>query len=130
MQFNYCPLVWMFCWRTSNNMINKLHERLLIIVLNEYSSDYNELLEHNKDITSHHKNIQTLLIEVFKIELAPPIMEPMLNRSVNTYNLRSFQGLVSDRNRINWYGLERLSYLYPQRWWFLPKPLRETNYLS
>ena len=26
-QFSYCPLVWMFCSKTSNNMINKLHER-------------------------------------------------------------------------------------------------------
>ena len=24
-QFSYYPLVWMFCSRTSNNMINKLH---------------------------------------------------------------------------------------------------------
>ena len=26
-QFNYCPLVWMFCSRQSNNLINKVHER-------------------------------------------------------------------------------------------------------
>ena len=25
-QFNYCPLVWMFCSRQSNNLINKIHE--------------------------------------------------------------------------------------------------------
>ena len=29
-QFNYCPLMWMFCSRTSNNMINKIHERLIL----------------------------------------------------------------------------------------------------
>ena len=34
-QFSYCPLVWMFCSRTSNNMINKLHERSLRIILND-----------------------------------------------------------------------------------------------
>ena len=28
-QLNYCPLVWMFCLRTSNNMINRVHERAL-----------------------------------------------------------------------------------------------------
>ena len=32
-QFNYCPLVWMFCSRTLNNKINKLHERALRLVL-------------------------------------------------------------------------------------------------
>ena len=26
-QFSCCPLVWMFCSRTSNNMINKLYKR-------------------------------------------------------------------------------------------------------
>ena len=25
-QFSHCPLVWMFCSRTSSNMISKLHE--------------------------------------------------------------------------------------------------------
>ena len=26
-QFNYCPLVWIFCSRQSNNLVNKVHER-------------------------------------------------------------------------------------------------------
>ena len=67
-QFSYCSLVWMFCSRTSNNMINKLHERSLRSILNDYSSD-------NNDTCNHNRNIQALLIEVFKMknELAPPI---------------------------------------------------------
>ena len=28
--FNYCPLVWMFHCRTTNNKMNKLHQRALI----------------------------------------------------------------------------------------------------
>ena len=47
LQFSYCPLVWMFCSRTSKNRINKLHERSLRIILNDYSSDFNILLENN-----------------------------------------------------------------------------------
>ena len=34
-QFSYCPLVWMFCSRTSNSMINKLHGRALRVILND-----------------------------------------------------------------------------------------------
>ena len=30
-QFNYCPLVWMFCPRRSNNFISKVQERALCI---------------------------------------------------------------------------------------------------
>ena len=48
-QFSYCPLKSMFCSRTSNNMINKLHERSLRILLNDSSSAFNILPENNND---------------------------------------------------------------------------------
>ena len=35
-QFNYCPLVWMFHSRSINNKINRLHERVLRIVHNDF----------------------------------------------------------------------------------------------
>ena len=31
-KFEYCPLVWMFCGRQENNLINHLHEGALKIV--------------------------------------------------------------------------------------------------
>ena len=48
-QFSYCPLVSMFCSRASNNMIKKLHERSLRIILDDSSSDFNILPENNND---------------------------------------------------------------------------------
>ena len=41
----------------------------------------NELIKSNNDVSNHHRNIQTLLIEVLnmKSEFAPPITELMLN---------------------------------------------------
>ena len=122
----------MFCSRTSNNMINKLHERSLRIILNDYSSDFNILLENNNDICNHHRNIQALLIEVFKMKngLVPPIMESILNERFNTYNLRNFKECATERKRTVWYGLETLSYRYPQLWSLLSKNLKEMNSLS
>ena len=73
-------------------------------------------------------DIQALLTEVFKMknELAPPIMESILNKRFNTYNLRNFQEFATERKRTVWYGLETLSYRYPQLWSFLSarKPQR------
>ena len=34
-QFNYCPLVWMFCSRNANNLINKIQERSLRLTAND-----------------------------------------------------------------------------------------------
>ena len=47
-QFSYCPLVWMFCSRQTNNMINKIHERALRIVLNDHISDFETMLRNMK----------------------------------------------------------------------------------
>ena len=106
------------------NMMNKLHEMSLRIILNDYSSDFN--------ICNHHTNIQALLIEVFKMkyERAPPIMESILNKRFNTYNLRNFREFATERKRTVWYGLETLSYRYPQLWSLLLKNLKEMNSLS
>ena len=112
LQFSYCPLVWIFCSRTSNNMINKLHERSLRIILNDNSCDFNILLEKINEICNHHGNIQALLTEVFKMknELTPPIMDSILNKRFNTYNLTNFQEFATERKRTVWYGLETPSY--------------------
>ena len=122
----------MFCSRTSNNMINKLHETSLRIILNDYSSDFNVLLENNNDICKHHRYIQALLIEVFKMknELALLIMELILNKRFNTYNLGNFQEFATERERTVWYGLETLTYRYPQLWSLLPESHEEMNSLS
>ena len=63
------------------------------------------LLNYSKTITACycHINIQTLLIEVFKmkITLTPPIMESVVKRRTNTYNLRNlnFWQFVTERKK-------------------------------
>ena len=65
-QFNYCPLVWMFCSRTSNSMIDRVHKRALRVILGDNLSDFESLLQNNRDIHSHHKNIQSLMDSMFE----------------------------------------------------------------
>ena len=104
----------MFYSRTSNNMINKVYES---IFLGEYYlSDFESLLQSNKGICSHHKNIQGLMIEMFNIknELALPIMDSVFERRNESYNLCNFQEFLSERKRTVHYGLKKLSY----RWSF------------
>ena len=60
-QFNYCFFLLMFCSRTSNNKINKVHARALRVILAEDLNDFESLLQKKKDICSHHKNIQKVM---------------------------------------------------------------------
>ena len=58
----------MFCSRQTNNMINKLHERALRLVLNDHVSDFEALLRKSNDISCHDRNIQMLMIELYRIK--------------------------------------------------------------
>ena len=63
-QFKYCPSTWMFCSGKSNNEINRLHERSLTIVNNDYDSIYEELLSQNNCFSIHDQNIHRLADEI------------------------------------------------------------------
>ena len=56
-EFSYCPSVWMFCSRQTNNIINKILKRALRIVLSDHFSDFETMLLNTNDIAIHHRNI-------------------------------------------------------------------------
>ena len=64
-QFKYYHLTWMFCSRSCNNKINKLHERALRLVYDDFESSFDVLLNKNKSFSVHYQNIQKLMIEVY-----------------------------------------------------------------
>ena len=75
-QFCYCRLVWMCHSRTLNNKINKLHERTLRLVYDDMQTTFEELLNIDKSVTAHHRNLQVLATELYKVHrgLAPELM--------------------------------------------------------
>ena len=66
-QFNYCPYIWMLHSRKNNNKTKHLHERCLRLIYSDKKSSYENLLEKNNSVSIHHKNIQALTIEMFKV---------------------------------------------------------------
>ena len=64
-QFNYCPLIWMFCGKVANSDLNRTHKRALRILLYDYTSTFNELLHRVNECTIHQKNLQKLMLEVY-----------------------------------------------------------------
>ena len=65
-QFNYARLIWMFAGKTSINKICKIHHRTLQVNHNDYQKSYDELLDINKDVNIHQKQLRILALEVFK----------------------------------------------------------------
>ena len=83
-QFNYCPLVWIFCSRQSNNLINRVHERGLGLTnRNETNKEFQQILREKNEPTIHQKNLQVLMTEVYKIVngIAPPIITSIISET-------------------------------------------------
>ena len=66
-QFDYCPLTWMFRNRSLNHKINRLHERCLRVVYNDSHSSYDGLLNLGNSASVHHRNLQILATENFRV---------------------------------------------------------------
>ena len=84
-QFGYCPLIWMFHSRKVNGKINYSQERSLRVVYNDYITSFEDLLKKNNSFKIHHKNIQLLAIELFKVEkgIANPVLCDIFPRDSN-----------------------------------------------
>ena len=131
-QFNYCPLVWMCHSRALNTRINKIHERALRIVYNDDISPFDRLLEKSGSVSIHHRNLQLLAVEVYKIlhDLSPSFMSELFKPSNTKYNLRNGNSLVSNNIKTTNYGLETVSYLAPRIWEQIPEEIKQSKTLN
>ena len=101
--FSYCPLIWMFCDRTLNAKINRLHERALRIAYNDYISSFEDLLVKDGSVTIHEKNLRSLVTEMFKIKnkLSPPFICDLVKESNIKYQTRSHYSITENEGQQN-----------------------------
>ena len=82
----------MFCSRNANKQINRLHERALRIVYQDYILKiFEKLLEKDNYFSTNHQNIQTLAIKMYKVchGLSKNSFYEIFENSRSCYNLRS-----------------------------------------
>ena len=115
-QFAYCPLIWIHHSRTLNNKINRLHERALRIVYRDSNISFSQLLDMDNSASVHHRNLQKLATEMFKIKhnLSPKCMHTIFVLSSNPY-LRYDSSFKTENIRTVAYGSETLSFRGPHK---------------
>ena len=132
-QFNYCLLIWMLHRRWYNNKIKHLHEKCLRLIYCNKNSSYEELLEKDGSVSTHHRNIQNLAIEMYKIknELAPMITANVFTTiPENHYNLCNYNGFRLPFARRVYHGPESISYLGLKIWDIVPTELKNGQSLN
>ena len=111
--FNYCPLIWMFCGKTTNDKVNSVHEGVPRVLLNDYTSSFEELLHRKEEVRIHDKNLQKLMLEVYRCMTSanPSFLWEFFNKKekVFPYSLRinNLLQLPSTRKKVR----ERVTFI-------------------
>ena len=106
--FSYCLIAWMFHSRKLNERINHIHERALRIVYKDFSSSFQELLIEDNSLNIHHRNLQKLVTEIFKVKngLSPELMNDVFEFIEKPYSLQTTSHFRSRKIRTTKYGIK------------------------
>ena len=123
----------MFHSRRLNKKINNVYEKALRIVYSGYKSTFQKLQDKDASFSVHHKNIQTLAIEIYKHihGLLPAIMGEVfkINRTF-PYNLRTQNDFSSRVSKTVKYETETISFSAPKVWALVPEKMKECSCLK
>ena len=104
-QFNYTPLLWMFCKKTFYSIIEKIHHKTLKVIY-ESSDTYENLLLQSNTVSVHQRHLRFLMIEIYKSisQLNPQFMWSFFTHKDITYNLRKGPFLGLPKTHSFYYG--------------------------
>ena len=100
-----------------NNKIKHLHERCLRLIYSDKKSSYENVSEKDNSVSAHHKIIQVLALEMFKVKhkLCPEITgDIFMERTNNHYNLRCCPDFITPQVHSVFHETESVSYLGPK----------------
>ena len=123
----------MFHDRATNSRINKIRERALPIAYRDAKSSFNELLAKENSVSVHQRNLQLLMIEIYKTKnsLNPSFMEDIYVERPNIpYVLRNNDGLLVPRANTTAHGIEIIRYVGSRLWHTLPRETKESRTLE
>ena len=99
---------------------------------NQHQLTFKELLEKNKTVSIHQRNLQTLATEIYKAKnkISPEVVNSLFEFTNKNYNLRNASILKRNRYFTVHYGSESLVSLAPKIWELVPDSVREVKTLK
>ena len=118
----------MFYTRTLNNQINSIHERALRITYNDRKSSFEELLRKGNTVSIHHRYLQVLVTEIFKIKnnIATKIINEIFQNMTSSYNLQKNTSFYVRKVHSVYYGTESPSFLCQKISELIPDDIKQS----
>ena len=123
----------MFHSRPINQRNNTIHEKALkLLYCNDRQLFFENLLQKDKTVSIHQRNLQALALEVFKVKngYSPQVITDNFELADRPYDLRNLLVLKRKKYRTVFYGSESVSSLAPKIWELLPNSMKCSNSLK
>ena len=127
--FNYGCLIWHFSSKKSKNKVEKIHERSLKFLSNDYLSRYAELLEKSSSVSTETKRLSMMVREIFKTlnNLNPVFMKDIFHYSPNVTHKK--HNLYIHTKNTTKFGNKSLRAFGASIWNRLPQYIKSTTSL-
>ena len=126
--FSYCPLTWHFCGEQNTKKIEKIQQRALRFVYDDFQNSYEFLLEKSKLPSLKTCRMRTIALETFKIinKKGHLFIQDLVIIKNNSYNFRHTHTGTAEapRPRTSNYGKKSFRYEAAQVWNSLPNEAR------
>ena len=128
--FNFCPLAWHFCTNKNSKKLEKVQERALRFVYEDYNSSYEELLQKAKVPSLQIRRMRTMALETYKIinKLAPVCLHDLVHMKNSKYSFRYSNILEIPQIKSTRYGKKSFRFAAPTLW--IPDHFRTENSFS
>ena len=125
-QLNYCSIVWHHCGKRNSDKLEKLNQRCLRFVYDNYHDSYDKLLQLIDQPSLLNRRYCDILILIYKAlhSLAPPYISNLFQKRTSPYNLRGQLTLIVPRVNSTKYGLHSIRYSGAKLWNSLPDYIR------
>ena len=126
---NYCPVIFSSCSVALQRKLEKIQERALRFVTNDYSSSYMNILNVTGKSPICISQIKAIAIQTYKIldNKSPPIPKEFLSRKETSYSLRDNDKLILPKFNTIKYGKKSFRYQAAQLWNLLPLEIKCTK---
>ena len=125
-QFQYCTNVWHFCGLTDIHKMERLHERCIRYIYNDYEIDYFDLLIKYNLTTLYGERTRKMCHQIYKTIVGenPSYMKDIFEIRPSKYPTRNENNLYVPTANQNKYGLRSFRVYGPKLWNMLPENIK------
>ena len=127
--FNYCPLTWHFTSETNTKKMEKIQERALRFIYDDFVADYNTLLTMSGFPSLKIRRLRLIAQEFFKIynKDGPTYLHDLVDIKEQSYNFRYSNTAKLPKPRTTRYGINSFRFTAAKLWNNLPNHFRQIS---